>query len=71
MSVRYKCNFCSSLFLTHYYFSKNEQIIKHAFFKKVVILGAYCEICLYMLHIAIYVCTYVGCMLLIQNFSKH
>ena len=28
---------------------------------KAVILGAYCDICLYMLHIAIYIFTYVGC----------
>ena len=30
---------------------------------KAVILGAYCDICLYMLHSAIYAFTYVGCML--------
>ena len=34
---------------------------------KAVILSAYCDICINILHIAIYTCTYVGCMLQAKN----
>ena len=33
------------------------------FWSKAIISGEYCDICLYMLHIGIYACTYVGCIL--------
>ena len=46
------------LFLKSYSFLKHRRIIKHAFLGKVVILGAYCDICLYMLKI-VYACNYM------------
>ena len=52
-----------ALFLKYNHLWKHERIIKHAFLGKELVLGAYCDIYIYMLHIAIYVCTYVGCML--------
>ena len=39
------------LLLESYYFPKHGRIIKHFFLGKAGILGAYCDICSYMLHI--------------------
>ena len=41
--------------------------MNHPLWGKAVLLDAYCDVCLCMLHIAIYVCTYIGCILPVDN----
>ena len=53
----------SFLFLKFYYFSKYEHIIEYAFLGQSGHTGCILYIWLYMMHTAIYACTYVGCML--------
>ena len=55
-------------FVSPIIFQNINALVSMVSWSKRIILGAYCDMCLYMLYISIYVFTYVGYMLLLENF---
>ena len=66
--VCYKCNYWPNFISLILAFFKIWTHNESCLFGIAVILGAYCDTCLYMLHIAMHACIYIGCMLPVDKF---